>query len=163
MFSTMNVVQYSETYRNSLNKLVEVLQDYEKTLSDDRALGFDVARKYFDYMLRECRDSNGEVYVAIEDSTVLGFVSLYIEREDDGDCHLLEEYKTYGVIADLAVFKKYRNRGVAAALLERAEQHCKSQKLNRVKISILAQNRIAESLYRKFGFSDYEITYEKRI
>lgn len=159
----MNIVQYNESYRNALNQLMELLQDYEKTLSDDRALGFEVARDFFAYMLKECRDSNGEIYVAIEDSTVLGFVSVYIEREDDGDCHLLEEYKTYGVIADLSVFKKYRNRGVAGALIEQAEQHCKSRNLNRVKISCLAQNHAAESLYRKSGFSDYEITYEKRI
>jgi GNAT superfamily N-acetyltransferase len=159
----MNVVQYSESYRNALNQLMELLQNYEKTLSDDRALGFKVARDFFDYMLKECRDSNGEIYVAIEDSTVLGFVSVYIEREDDGDCHLLEEYKACGVIADLAVFEKYRNQGVAVALLEQAEHHCKTRKLNRVKISSLAQNHAAESLYRKFGFSDYEITYEKRI
>ena len=159
----MNVVQYSESYRNALNQLMELLQDYEKTLSDDRALGFEVARDFFHYMLKECRDSNGEIYVVIEDSTVLGFVSVYIERKDDGDCHLLEEYKTNGVIADLAVFKKYRNLGVAAALIEQAEQHCKSRNLNRVKISCLAQNHAAESLYRKLGFSDYEITYEKRI
>jgi len=159
----MNVVQYSESYRNALNQLMELLQNYEKTLSDDRALGSKVARDFFDYMLKECRDSNGEIYVAIEDSTVLGFVSVYIERENDGDCHLLEEYKTYGVIADLAVFEKYRNQGVAAALLEQAEQHCKSRNLNRVKISCLAQNHAAESVYRKFGFSDHEITFEKHI
>jgi GNAT superfamily N-acetyltransferase len=159
----MKIVQYSEPYRNDLNQLMELLQDYEKTLSDDRALGFEVARDFFDYMLKECRDNDGEIYVAIEESTVLGFVSVYIEREDDVDCHLLEEYKTCGVIADLAVFRKYRNQGVAAALLEQAEQHCKSRSLNRVKISCLAQNHAAESLYHKFGFSDHEITFEKRI
>ena len=159
----MNIVQYSEPYRNALTQLMALLQDYEKTLSDDRALGIEAARNHFDYMLKECRDSDGEIYVAIDDSIVLGFVSVYIEQEDDGDCHLLEKYKSYGVIADLAVFKEYRNQGVAAALLGQAEQHCKSRNLNRIKISFLAQNYTAESLYRNFGFESHEITYEKRI
>lgn len=159
----MNVIQYTESYKDSLVQLMELLQDYEKTLSDDRALGIEMASNHFDYMLKECRDSNGEIFVAIDDLTVLGFVSVYVEQEDDADCHLLAEYKTYGVIADLAVFKEYRNQGVAAALIERAEQHCKSLNLNRVKISFLANNHAAESLYRKFGFEAHEITYEKRI
>lgn len=159
----MNVVKYSESYRNPLTQLMELLQDYEKTLSDDRALGIEAARNHFDYMLNKCRGSDGEIYVAIDDCIVLGFVLFYIEQEDDGNCHLLDKYKNYGVIAGLAVFKEYRNKGVAASLLEQAEKHCKLRNLNRVKISFLAQNHTAESLYRNFGFELHEITYEKHI
>ena len=159
----MNVVQYSESYRNALIQLMELLQDYEKTLSDDRAIGIEVARNHFDYMLKKCSESNGEIYVAINESTVLGFISVYLEQEGDGDCHLLEGYRNYGVIADLAVFNEYRNQGVAATLLKKAEQHCKLQNINRIKISFLAQNHTAESLYRKIGYDSHEITYKKRI
>ena len=159
----MKIIPYETSHFDTLVQLLALLQDYEKTLSDDRACGVDVAINYVNYILKECKENDGEIYVAVDGLTVFGFVCVYIEKENDGDSHLLEQYKTYGVISDLAVFDEFRNQGVAVALLAKAEQHCKLRNLNRIKISFLADNRAAKSLYRKFGLESYEVTYDKHI
>ena len=71
-----------------------LLQNYERELNCDRAPGIEVAADHFDYVLKECRDSDGEIYVSTEDSVVIGFVSVYIEHEEKGDRHLFDDYTT---------------------------------------------------------------------
>lgn len=159
----MKILPYTDKYKADIEKLMGVLQDYEKTISHDRSAGIDVAADHFDYVLKECRKNDGEVYMAVENSVVVGFIAVCIEYEDEGSLYILPDYKTYGVVWDLAVLEEHRDKGIASELLEKAEHHCKSLKLKRMKISFLSNNHAAEATYRNFGFNPYEITYEKGI
>lgn len=157
----MKISTYSDAHRVDLIKLISLLQDHEESLSTDRASSADIATDQFDYVLKDCRRSDGEVYIAIVGLAVVGFIAIGVEREES--LHVLPEYKASGFIWDLAVLSEYHSMGVASALVDKAQQHFKSINLNRMKISFLSNNHGAEAAYRKIGFDPYETIYEKRF
>ena len=63
----------------------------------------------------------------------------------------------------MAVNPDQRGRGIGRSLLEAAERHARDQGSKWLRISVLAQNRIAAGLYERFGFEPRVIELEKNL
>lgn len=59
-----------------------------------------------------------------------------------------------GYVTDVAVHSDYRRRGVARALLARAEEDARNRRKRMLTLYVAASNSGARSLYRQLGFVD---------
>lgn len=85
------------------------------------------------------------VFVAEIDSAVAGFVHV----------RSLEDYyrrRKHGHVADLVVAPAHEGRGVATALLARAEKWTRTQCYDWMTIGVFEENVRAERLYQKLGY-----------
>jgi ribosomal protein S18 acetylase RimI-like enzyme len=62
-----------------------------------------------------------------------------------------------GYITDVAVLAPYRRRGVAQALLDRAEEEARARRKRFLGLYVSASNEIARRLYRRNGFAERRV------
>jgi len=159
----MDIVEYQPEYREPAVELMALLQDWERTLSADRAPGRAMAAGHFQYLLHLCETQSGQVYLALEGDEVIGFAVVFIGLQEEGDLHLLPEHRRYGWVSELVVKEGHRGSGAASGLMERAEQHCRSVGVKRVKLVSLRDNRRARRFYENAGYAEHEIVYCKDL
>ena len=159
----MDIVDYSDRHRAAVEDLMALLQDHEAALDVTRPPGDAVAGRHFQYLLDCCAQQDGGVYVALDRGSVCGFLVVLVERVDADDQHLYEPFKSYGLVTDLLVAEAYRGRGVAGALMARAEAHVQSRGIGSIQVAALAANTDAAAFYRHAGYAPYEITYRKLL
>jgi len=159
----MHIIEYETKYRDDTIALMAELQDFERTLCTDRTPGASMAADHFDFLLDFSRANAGKIYLALSGSQVVGFVVVFLEKEDEGDIHLVPEYRRYGWVSDLIVKQDHRGSRAASLLMEYAEQHCVSLGVRRIKVGTLHNNERARHFYKKAGYSVYEVIYSKAI
>lgn len=159
----MRIIEYDPEHRDAVVELMAELQDCERLLSDDRPPGESMAAGHFDYLLDICETRTGKVFIAISERRVVGFVTVFLEGNDEGDLHLFSEYKRYGWISDLIVEENHRGSRAASLLLERAERHCSSVGVRHIKLAALHNNARARRFYENSGYTEHEVIYRKGI
>jgi len=159
MSSNFAIRRYDPGEESAVAALMAGLQDFERGLSDDRPPGEGIGTQHFRYLLQECREKQGRVFVAEQESELVGFVVVLVERLDEGDLHVYSRYKSYGEVTDLFVLPAHRGQGIARALLNEAEDYCRSLSLSRLRIQVLARNRDARDFYHRAGYVGHELIY----
>jgi GNAT superfamily N-acetyltransferase len=92
--------------------------------------------------------SQGEdpaVFVAEIDGAILGM--MHVRSAED-----FHRRRAHGHVADLIVAEGHEGKGIATALLTRAEEWARTQGYDWLGIGVFEANVRAEKLYRKFGF-----------
>jgi ribosomal protein S18 acetylase RimI-like enzyme len=154
------VREYTPTDRvGVLDALIE-LQDYERTLEDNRLPGTTIAEKHLEYMLRQCADKNGKIFVASISGRVVGLVCGWAE-EEFGE-HYARPSKA-GYISDLVVREGYRRGGIGRALLKVVEDFLCAQGVTLVHLCVLSRNVTAQSFYIAVGYREYEVVLVKNL
>lgn len=79
-----------------------------------------------------------------------------------GLVNCLEGFSTFACkplvnVHDVAVLAEYRGRGIAAAMLLLVEQIARERGACKLTLEVLAGNRNALSVYRRFGFANYQL------
>ena len=154
---------YGAEHHDGVVALMALLQDHERQFSTDRPPGNEIAAGHFSYLLSVCEKSGGQVFVALQDRHVCGFLVLITESEDVGDLHLYPEYKTWGLVTDLCVAEEQRGKGIATRLMEAAEAHCRDMGLARILVTALADNHLARDSYTRQGYRLAEVTFIKEL
>jgi len=100
-----------------------------------------------DVIAEALRSISGDpaIFVAEADGVVAGFVHV----------RSLEDYyrrRKHGHVADLVVASGLEGRGVATALLARAEEWSRAQGYDWMTIGVFEENARAEGLYQKLGY-----------
>lgn len=121
--------------------------------------GEEMADRYCERIHTRCREAHGKVYVAEEDSMVVGFTTV-LAREPFTELDDPPGY--YALITDLVVLEPYRGRGIGRRLLERAEAYAKQAGATELRIGVLAKNGAARRLYLDVGFQPHLELLNKR-
>jgi ribosomal protein S18 acetylase RimI-like enzyme len=71
----------------------------------------------------------------------------------------------YGYVSDIFIKPDVRSSGLAKSLLDAiaAHLHRADPTLTRLRVNVLAVNRIACRAYEKAGFTPYEVMYERLL
>lgn len=98
------------------------------------------------------------VIVDDENGVITGFVCVQLKKSFCYDAYMPE-------ITEVYVRPAYRNRGIASRMISFAEDYCRrNYPLHKYELLTGAENRIAQSLYGKLGYSDdRELHLSKRI
>jgi ribosomal protein S18 acetylase RimI-like enzyme len=91
---------------------------------------------------------------------VVGFVCVWARvRPDEPE----DDPSAYAYVSDLVVRAVHRRCGIGRRLLSAAEGHARSRGMRSLRISVLARNDAARSLYGSAGFEEYEVELVKPL
>jgi len=155
----MMIRVYLDSDAAALRLCVVVLQDAERAIDPRLLPGKVMADAYCERIHARCRETAGKIFVAEENSLVVGFSAVLAHEPftelDDPPGH-------YSLIADLVVLEPYRGRGIGHLLLEKAEAYAKQAGATELRIGVLSGNRIARQLYLDVGFHPHLELLTKR-
>lgn len=160
-FGSMEIREFdSARDREALRSCFIELQEFERTIDPRIPPGAEIAEPYLARMFERCREFDGVVLVAVVEGAVVGFVTVWtryrsFEPEDDPG--------TYAYISDLVVSAPHRGRNIGHSLLQAAETRAREAGATSIRLSVLAGNTPAMSLYSAAGYRGCEIYLEKRL
>jgi ribosomal protein S18 acetylase RimI-like enzyme len=138
------------------------LQEVERTITDTRRPGAEVAEQYIDQLQRSIDQKRGAIFVARVNGKAIGFIACWIESEDN--VAETSASTTYGYISDAWVAPDLRGRGVFSSLNERAEKYlARFPEVSFIRINVLADNVAAVRAYERADYEPYEVTLQKRL
>ena len=156
----LTIRTYRPEDRAALDECVRELQEHEREIEPRMKPADAIIDAYLDDSLAQCAEQKGTVLVAEIDGQVVGYTTVFAAAPNEDPDEI--DY-TFGYVHDLAVQSKHRGQGIGIALLEAAEAHARAEGATCLRISVLAANDRAASLYRNLGFTDRVIELEKPI
>ncbi|WP_216908044.1 GNAT family N-acetyltransferase [Nocardia noduli] len=115
------------------------LEDLETIAAVERELFGDSAYPYM--LLRQLFDLHGAHWVVAEvEDTIRGHALVGLGT------------KRCAWVMSLGVTEQYRRRGLGRSLLEHAVEHCRSERADRVRLTVRPSNRGAAALFELAGF-----------
>lgn len=160
----MEIAKLNASYIEQIKDLLVDLQQY--IISIDKynlnIISKDYREKYFEYMLDDCKNNQGEVFVAIESNEVAGMVADYVQNYTDRD-KLDYSCSPKGIIAELMVNKKFRSNGVGTALVNHMENYFKSLGCEYIQLDVFSYNESAKQFYYKNGYEDRMTTIFNKL
>jgi ribosomal protein S18 acetylase RimI-like enzyme len=133
----------------TLREFVIALHDTERALEPRLSPGASMVDDYIAQISAGCAEHDGAIYVAEAESRIVGFICVYarVPFED-----LADPPGEHAYITDVYVHDGWRRRGIAQAMLARAERHARERGASELRIGVLAGNAAARALYRHVGF-----------
>ena len=110
-----------------------------------------VVNNYFKNIIK---NENNILLCYEEDNIIKGYIYLKPVNNDSQNCYLID---------GLYVDNEYRNKGIATKLIENALNVIKETNVAVVDINVMANNSVAISLYKRFGFNEFRISLRKNI
>jgi len=125
-----------------LEKLVPLFDGYRNFYKQEPNL--DGAQKF---LLERLNKTESVIFIAKKsgNNDFLGFVQLYPSFSSVRMQHIW-------ILNDLFVVEKFRNKGVANALMKTAENFAKEDGANRLVLDTASDNHIAQRLYEAIGY-----------
>ncbi len=158
----MNIREYKTEDREQLEALIAQLQDYEAGFIEGMRAGKEMASQDLDHLLKQCNEKQGKIYLAEEEGEIVGFICSLLEKQST-DIMYYEPFSIFVEIEELMVLEKYRGRGIARSLIDKADDYAKENSLKKVKLNVLAKNILAREIYKKLGFEEDEIILVKKM
>lgn len=93
------------------------------------------------------RKKNNRILVAEENNKLVGFIELFIKKNED--CFKIQKY---GYLNAAATRKDFRGRGIAKALTNEAFKYLKKKGIVYVKTNVYNTNILAKKTWKKMGF-----------
>jgi ribosomal protein S18 acetylase RimI-like enzyme len=150
---------YQSEDRQQVERCIAEMLNYERVLDKHSVQGEPVAAPYMDWLLAECAQKQGAIFVAEVQSNLVGFVSLYVEYEYD----ITTDFNQYVYISDFIVSAEHRGAGIGSALLAEAEAYARQIGQKMLKLDVLANNDNALSVYQRFGLKPYVMSMLKEL
>lgn len=132
---------------NLLTMLIKDEHNYNNALEET----FTVTDFFINIINRE----EEYIYIDIEDDKVVGFIRVSIIKEKGSE--------TIALIKGLYVLNSYRKKGIASNLLNKVINLINEKKIKFIDVNVMALNKDAINLYKKFGFDNLSFTYRKEI
>ncbi|HWA48820.1 MAG TPA: GNAT family N-acetyltransferase [Dongiaceae bacterium] len=140
------------------------LQEHERALHDTRLPGLPHTQEYLAMLWDTLAQDQGIMLIA-EDAAGerLGLVAGHIV--DQPWPMETRDSTRFGYVSDIFVKPQARGTGLAQALLDAVAAHLRQAdpSLTRLRVNVLAVNRVACRAYEKAGFTPYEIMYERLL
>jgi GNAT superfamily N-acetyltransferase len=125
------------------------LQEFERAIDPRLRPGEAMADAYWENVQLRCARANGQVFVAEQDGSVIGFVSVLASEPFT---ELDDPPGTYGLVTDVVVLPSHRGRRIGTQLLQHAEAFARTAGATELRIGVLAGNSAARRLYLSEGF-----------
>lgn len=141
---------------NQIVKLYNELYDTEKVFDINLSKTYVVSDKQ-KIVIEKRIKSRKEIFLVAEDNEkIIGLIDGYIL---DNKHHI----EKVGYLDHLCVDKCYRKLGVANKLIDEFSAKMKNKYVSYLKLNAFENNLPAINLYKKLGFKQYSILYQKKI
>ena len=157
----MNLIrEYRPEDAEAVKACIIELQDFCRQIDPQIADGRTVADKYLAYLLRQCAETAGNIYVVESGDQVIGMVCVFARIQSEAADE--EDYE-YAYISDLVVLAAKRKSGIGRSLLNHAEKYARSKGARILRISVHAGNGVAKDLYLESGFKEKVAILQKEL
>ncbi|MEL6773612.1 MAG: GNAT family N-acetyltransferase [Pseudomonadota bacterium] len=152
--------------RAALEVCMTALNDFERTLDDNREVGAAMAADHIEALVKEVARAGGGMILAEDQATATGggpcgFI-VYAMQTEFGR-FVAPQNQHYGLISDLWVAPRARRQGVAQALIAAAEEGLLTLGAGRIEVGALWDNAGARALYAAAGYAPSAVTMVKRV
>lgn len=164
LMEKIEIQELKEEFFEQVKNLLVELQEYIIEIDNFKLniLSKDYREKYFDFMIKDCIDNQGKVFVATINKQVVGMIAGFVQNYEERDS-LDYSCPKKGIVAELIVSKDARSGGIGSKLLERQEEYFKTIGCKYSQIDVFAPNESAKNFYYKKGYQDRMITLFKKI
>ena len=153
------VSDFVDSDRKGVQECIAELQEHERKIDSNKKTGEEVSESYLQYLLKQCEENEGKIFVARINDDIVGFSCVWIENEDDPT----SKDRKIGYFSDLYTKPELRRQGVGSGLIQARKDYVKSLGINLVRVSTLANNTEIQETLKSQGFVPYEITWEVKI
>ena len=149
---SMEIVKYTEQYRENVKELLVELQEYIVNLDKE---GYNIItpefkEKYFNKVIQEVFAYEGSILLAKEQGNIVGLVVGIINNEEEYSYDFKAPKR--GRVTELVVSKKFRGQGVGVRLLEAMEDYFVQSGCSGSMIGVFAYNEEALQFYKQHGY-----------
>ncbi|NVM02248.1 MAG: GNAT family N-acetyltransferase [Candidatus Helarchaeota archaeon] len=131
---------------NLINELIASLINKEGIKKDSAIINFKKILK----------DKNSYFLIAEIDKRVVGFINFIIRKT-------LLHSGLSGLIDELVVSQEYQNKGIGQYLIQEAIEQSKKLGCCEIEVSTEIENKKAIGFYKKFGFEEKGVLFEKDL
>lgn len=117
--------------------------------------GFSTSSEQITFRMNAMKDSE-TVYVADEESQIIGFVSLRLVHFFSGD-------NLYAEVTDLFVHPDFRRKKVAQELMNHVSSICSDKGVSELVLITGFDNVPAQSFYKNIGYKDWALAMKKLL
>ena len=110
-------------------------------------------------MEKNFNSENKRILVAEENGEIMGHIMV----SNDKIAGEIYNIKEIGSINFFRIKKEFRNKGIASALYNEAIKLLKQMGAEYVSVMTCKKNKDAYSFYKKAGFEEYEMEFQKKI
>ena len=118
----------------------------------------DAAQNFARWARSYIGSKNGVVHLAEIGATPAGYSLIFIKRNPP-----VSKIAKIGYVSDLLVKMEFRGRGVSSALKNEAMKWFRQKGVKYVSLNVLADNRVPQSIYRKWGFFPFVLEMRKNL
>ena len=160
----MKIIEYEEKYLEDVRDLLTELEEYIVSIDKDEL--DQVHPEYHEKMalvdLDEINNNDGICYLAIENNKAIGLIMGTIPTYDEYD-YLDYKCPKRGIVTELIVTSKIRNKGIGQALIKKIEEYFKLNNCEYVLVDVFAYNEKTINFYNKKGYHPRMYTDIKKL
>lgn len=139
-----------------INSIIELLAQLDRPLPADRNEAKKFLKLIKSYIQFNSTNINRGIILATLNSKIIGLVSyVLLER-------LNQSFREFW-IPELVVSKEYRNHGIGKLLIQRCESIAKRKKCYRIRLESRNDRIDSHNFYKKIGFEQIALAFEKRM
>ena len=139
-----------------INSIMELLAQLDRPLPTNRNETKKFHKLIKGYIPFNFPNINRGIILATCNSKIIGLVSyVLLER--------LNQSSSEFWIPELVVSQEYRNHGVGKLLIQRCESIAKRKKCYRIRLESRNERIDSHNFYKKIGFEQIALAYEKRM
>ncbi len=156
----MNIFQFESKYSEDLKKLGQWLRNYIVSLETrvDDLIIYNTDTEMDEYISNFEIEKN-TILLAHENDTIIGYGIWKIKTEEwEGT-----QIRKFWQIEQLFIDPDYRWKWFAQAIIHNFEVIFREKWANHIEISVFALNTRAHKFYKKYGFEERLITFDKKI
>ena len=128
-----------------------------KKFYSDRVLSKEIISKHVDRLIKPTNSGLGEILIAEINKKCIGYVAGSVHN------NFLNITPIF-YINDLGIDENYLNKGIGTSLLQEIEKLAREEyKLTKSMIGVISGNDRVENLYKRLGYSPYELELVKTL
>lgn len=146
-------MEYSAAYGEDVKDLLVELQNYIAALDREgyNVLTGEFRETYFADTMREIKEKDGKLFLAVEGGKAVGMVA-GIVLEEERTCAFAAPKG--GRVTELVVAQSHRGQGIGRLLLRQMEEYFKGAGCARALLGVFEYNENAKSFYRRNNYAN---------
>ena len=160
----IKIIEYDSIYDEQIKDLLIELQNYLIDIDDwhTQILSDNYREDYFKMDLELINKQNGKIFLAIEDTKIIGLVLGAVNLNDEID-KLTNDCAKTGNVLELIVKNSSRGHGIGKLLLKEIENYFKCINCKRINIEVFGPNKSALDFYLKNDYIVRDYIVSKKI
>ncbi|MEA3204145.1 MAG: hypothetical protein QOI63_1825 [Thermoplasmata archaeon] len=127
-------------------------------LTQSKILNEDAADYFFGYATGLVQRKDTLTLVADDNHQLVGYLIANKQRRPPIYRHTKVAY-----LSDAFVSEGYRGKGVLKHFMAELQKWCKSEGITAIDVQLFENNKDAQAIYRKMGFTDYRVVLRQEV